>query len=60
VFFQESFGRGRYEYVYLVKAISSGRFTASPAQVAPMYVPGVVASSEPSALIVDLPAGANR
>ena len=40
VFFQESFETARYEFVYLVKAISSGEFRAVPAQVAPMYVPG--------------------
>ena len=41
VFFQETFESGRYEYVYLVKVISSGQFRAIPAQVSPMYVPGV-------------------
>ena len=40
VFFQERFDDGRVEYVYLVKAISSGDFRAAPAQVAPMYVTG--------------------
>jgi uncharacterized protein YfaS (alpha-2-macroglobulin family) len=48
---------GRYEFVYLVKAISSGQFTAVPAQVAPMYVPGVAASSEPMTLTVGVPGG---
>lgn len=57
VFFQESFEEGRYEFVYLVKAISSGQFRAVPAQIAPMYVPGVTASSEPHTVIVTLPAG---
>lgn len=47
VFFQERFDDGRVEYVYLVKVISSGDFRAAPAQVAPMYVPDVAASSEP-------------
>ncbi len=32
---------GRYEYLYLVKAMSSGTFRAAPAQISPMYVPGV-------------------
>jgi uncharacterized protein YfaS (alpha-2-macroglobulin family) len=57
VFFQESFEEGRYEFVYLVKVISSGRFRAIPAQIAPMYVPGVAASSEPQTLTVTLPGG---
>ena len=59
VFFQESFEDGKYEFVYLVKAISSGEFRAVPAQIAPMYVPGVNASSEPLTVTVTLP-GAGR
>jgi uncharacterized protein YfaS (alpha-2-macroglobulin family) len=55
VFFQERFDLGRSEFVYLVKAISSGRFRAAPAQVAPMYVPDVGASSEPQAVTVSVP-----
>ena len=54
VFFQERFD-GRAEFVYLVKAISSGEFRAMPAQVAPMYVPDVTASSEPQTVIVATP-----
>lgn len=57
VFFQESFEQGRYEYVYLVKVTSAGRFRAVPAQVQPMYVPDVSASSEPATLVVTLPQG---
>jgi uncharacterized protein YfaS (alpha-2-macroglobulin family) len=57
VFFQESFDAGRYQYVYLVKAISSGEFKAVPAQIVPMYVPGVAASSEPLTVTVTLPEG---
>jgi uncharacterized protein YfaS (alpha-2-macroglobulin family) len=56
VFFQESFEQGRYEYVYLVKVISAGSFRAIPAQASPMYVPGVVAVSEPQAF--NIPSGA--
>jgi uncharacterized protein YfaS (alpha-2-macroglobulin family) len=59
VFFQEAFEQGRYEFMYLVKAISSGEFNAVPAQMAPMYVPGVTASSEPMTVTVSLP-GASR
>jgi hypothetical protein len=54
VFFQQRFDEGRYEFTYLVKAISSGEFRAVPAQVAPMYVPGVNASSEPQRVTVTL------
>lgn len=60
VFFQESFEDGRYEFVYLVKVISSGQFRAIPAQIAPMYIPGVNASSEPLTLTVSLPAGGSQ
>jgi hypothetical protein len=49
VFFQETFDRGRYEFAYLVKVIAPGQFRAVPAQISPMYVPGVHASSEPQA-----------
>ena len=60
VFFQESFDEGRYEYLYFVKAISSGEFRAIPAQIQPMYVPGVAASSEPQTVIVALPGAGSR
>jgi uncharacterized protein YfaS (alpha-2-macroglobulin family) len=60
VFFQQSFDNGRYEFVYLVKAISSGQFRTVPAQIAPMYVPDVAASSEPFTLTVALPEDAAR
>ena len=52
MFFQETFEEGRYEFVYLVKVISSGEFRAVPAQIAPMYVPGVAASSEPMTVTI--------
>jgi uncharacterized protein YfaS (alpha-2-macroglobulin family) len=55
VFFQEQFDQGRYEFVYLVKAISSGEFRAMPAQIVPMYVPDASASSEPQTVIVTTP-----
>jgi alpha-2-macroglobulin len=55
VFFQERLDDGRVEYVYLVKVIASGDFRASPAQVAPMYVPDVAASSEPMRIRVTTP-----
>ena len=46
VFFQEDFDQGRYEYVYLLKVVTPGVFKAMPAQITPMYVPGVSASTE--------------
>jgi uncharacterized protein YfaS (alpha-2-macroglobulin family) len=60
VFFQESFEEGRSEYVYLVKVVSAGTFRAVPAQVSPMYVPAVFASSEPFTLVVSAPAEVRR
>lgn len=45
VFFQQRFDEGRYEYFYLLKVVTPGQFRAMPAQVAPMYVPGVSAST---------------
>jgi uncharacterized protein YfaS (alpha-2-macroglobulin family) len=60
VFFQETFERGRYEYSYLVKVIAPGQFRAIPAQVSPMYVPGVHASSEPQTFVIAAPAGSSR
>ena len=60
VFFQETFERGRYEYSYLVKVIAPGQFRAIPAQVSPMYVPGVHASSEPQTFVVTAPTGGTR
>jgi uncharacterized protein YfaS (alpha-2-macroglobulin family) len=56
VFFQETFERGRYEFAYLVKVIAPGQFRAVPAQVSPMYVPGVHASSEPQVFTIEVPA----
>jgi uncharacterized protein YfaS (alpha-2-macroglobulin family) len=60
VFFQESFEQGRYEYAYLVKVIAPGQFRAVPAQISPMYVPGVHASSEPQTFTIAVPAGSPR
>jgi len=57
VFFQETFEDGRYEYSYLVKVIAPGQFRAVPAQITPMYVPGVHASSEPQPFTVTVPTG---
>ena len=57
VFFQETFESGRYEYAYLVKVIAPGQFRAVPAQISPMYVQGVHASSEPQAFTITVPGG---
>jgi uncharacterized protein YfaS (alpha-2-macroglobulin family) len=57
VFFQETFEDGKYEYAYLVKVIAPGQFRAVPAQISPMYVPGVHASSEPQTFTITVPAG---
>jgi alpha-2-macroglobulin len=59
VFFQERFD-GRAEYVYLVRAISSGEFRAVPAQVSPMYVPDVHASSEPVTVTIAVSGGGTQ
>ncbi|MFP5379154.1 MAG: hypothetical protein ACLGHP_05295 [Vicinamibacteria bacterium] len=60
VFFQEAFTEGRYEYQYLVRVISSGEFRARPAQIAPMYVPDITASSAPLELRVPVAAEGTR
>jgi hypothetical protein len=52
VVFQEAFEEGRYEFSYLLKVVSPGRFQAMPAQIWPMYVPDVNASTEAQTLIV--------
>ena len=44
---------GRAEFAYLLRVTTPGRFSAMPAQVTPMYVPGVYASS--AALALDVP-----
>ena len=59
VFFQETFEQGRYEYSYLVKVIAPGQFRAVPAQITPMYVPNVHASSEPQSFTINAPAEAS-
>ena len=44
---------GRAEFAYLLRVTTPGQFRAMPAQVTPMYVPGVHASS--AALSLDVP-----
>jgi uncharacterized protein YfaS (alpha-2-macroglobulin family) len=43
--FQNEFSEGRYEYTYLLKVVTPGSFRAMPAQIAPMYVPDVFATT---------------
>jgi uncharacterized protein YfaS (alpha-2-macroglobulin family) len=43
--FQNEFSDGRYEYTYLLKVVTPGNFRAMPAQIAPMYVPDVFATT---------------
>lgn len=54
--FQSDFSAGRYEYVYLLKATTPGRFRAMPARLAPMYAPGVAATTAPQPVEVSSPA----
>jgi alpha-2-macroglobulin len=52
VFFQQAFGDGRYEYVYLLKVTTPGTFRAMPARIAAMYVADASASSDSQTLVV--------
>ncbi len=58
--FQSDFSAGRYQYVYLLKATTPGRFRAMPARLAPMYSPGVAATSAPQLVEVASPAPGTR
>lgn len=57
VFFQDGLPGGRQEFWYLVKVVTPGVFRALPAQVTPMYVPGVSASTAALTVTVAAPAG---
>jgi hypothetical protein len=52
VFFQESFERGRYDFIYLLKVTTPGVFRAMPARISAMYVPDATASSQSQTLTV--------
>ena len=56
-FFATNFA-GREEIYYLLKVVNPGSFAVSPARVAPMYQPGVQATSDASQLQVPAPATA--
>jgi uncharacterized protein YfaS (alpha-2-macroglobulin family) len=58
VFFQDGLPGGRVEFWYLLKIVTPGRFTALPAQVTPMYVPDVSASTTPQVVTVAAPGAA--
>jgi uncharacterized protein YfaS (alpha-2-macroglobulin family) len=51
-FFLSEFSRGRYEFSYLLKVTQPGTFSAMPARISPMYVPGVFASSDVATVAV--------
>jgi hypothetical protein len=55
VMFQQDFEGGRYEFTYLLKITTPGTFRAMPGRIAPMYVPGVSASTRAQGLTVRLP-----
>lgn len=58
VFFQQDFTAERYEYTYLLKAVTPGVFRASPARISAMYVPDGTASSAAQTVTVVSAAGA--
>lgn len=55
VFFQDGLPGGRVEFWYLLKIVTAGTFRAMPAQVTPMYVPGVTASTTTATVNVAAP-----
>lgn len=57
VFFQNGLSQGRIDLWYLLKIVTPGVFHALPAQVAPMYVPGVSASTTVETVTVSTPPG---
>jgi len=58
--FLDALDTGRAEFSYLLRATTPGRFRAMPAQVTPMYVPGVHASSSAQAFDVPSPQEGQR
>ena len=55
VFFQDGLPGGRVDFWYLLKVVTPGVFRANPAQVTPMYVPGVSASTTVQVVTVTAP-----
>ncbi|MCU0257075.1 MAG: hypothetical protein MUF60_10040, partial [Vicinamibacterales bacterium] len=56
--FQDRLPGGRADFGYLLKVVTPGEFRAMPAQVLPMYVPGVAASTTMQRVTVADPAAA--
>jgi hypothetical protein len=54
--FQDRLPSGRADFAYLLKVVTPGTFRAMPAQVLPMYVPGVSASTTMQQVTVADPA----
>ncbi len=50
--FQTYFSEGQQQYFYLLKIVNPGLFHVSPARVAPMYQPGIQATTEAKTLEV--------
>jgi alpha-2-macroglobulin len=57
VFFQDALSQGRIDLWYLLKIVTPGVFRAMPAQVAPMYVPDVSASTTVQPVTIAAPPG---
>ena len=57
--FQDRLPSGRADFSYLLKVVTPGTFRAMPAQVLPMYVPGVSASTTLQTVTVNDPAAAS-
>jgi uncharacterized protein YfaS (alpha-2-macroglobulin family) len=60
VFFQNGLAQGRIDLWYLVKIVTPGVFRAMPAQVAPMYVPGVAASTTVQTVTISMPGSSGQ
>jgi uncharacterized protein YfaS (alpha-2-macroglobulin family) len=50
--FQTTFSQGQQQYFYLLKVVNPGLFHVSPASAAPMYQPGIQATTEARTLEV--------
>ena len=55
VFFRDRLEGGRTDLHYLLKVTTAGAFTALPARITPMYVPGASASSDIQRVTVESP-----
>ncbi len=56
--FEDRLPGGRVDFMYLLRVVTPGTFRAMPAQVVPMYVPGVSASTTAARFIVADPSTA--